>query len=313
MLAIVNKLLNYIDPRKYIRFFKKVLSKINLIQEALGRIEARQINDLDLGISDSEFRVFSQWGEDGIIQYLVNKIEIKNKVFVEFGIENYLQSNTRFLLINNNWSGLVIDGNKSDIDYLKQDQIYWAHNIKAENAFISKKNIESILTDSGIDPDIGMLSIDIDGNDYWIWDSIESFYPRIVICEYNSIFGPFAKVTTCYRDDFTRYSEHHSGVLYGASISALDDLAKGKGYSLVAGNTAGNNIFFVRNDLLSSNLSILSPQEAYQKANFREYKDKNGKLTFDNFEERLRNIQNEKVFDIGLQKNLKVKEVIKIP
>ncbi|MBI51992.1 MAG: hypothetical protein CL779_02080 [Chloroflexi bacterium] len=308
----MKKLFNYIDPRKYIRFFKKLLSKINLIQEALGRIEARQINDSDLTISDSEFRVFSQWGEDGIIQYLINKIEIKNKVFVEFGVENYLQSNTRFLLVNNYWSGLVIDGNRSDIDYLKQDQIYWAHNIKAENAFITKKNIESILSDSGIDPDLGILSIDIDGNDYWIWESIESFHPRIVICEYNSIFGPDAKVTTCYRNDFTRHSEHHSGVLYGASIKALDDLAKRKGYCLVAGNTAGNNIFFVRNDLLS-NLTVLSPQEAYQKANFREYKDKNGKLTFDNFEERLRNIQNEEIFDIDLQKNVKVKEVIEIP
>tara|TARA_B100002051_G_C16734507_1_gene640338 strand:- start:1096 stop:2022 length:927 start_codon:yes stop_codon:yes gene_type:complete len=308
----MNKLIRYIDPRAYFRFFKKVLSKINLIQEALGRIEARQINYLDLDISDSEFRVYSQWGEDGIIQYLLSKIEIKDKVFVEFGVENYLQSNTRFLLQNNYWSGLVIDGNKSDIEYLKKDQIYWAHNIKAENAFITKNNIESILTDNGIKPDLGILSIDIDGNDYWVWESIESFYPRIVICEYNSIFGPDAKVTTCYRDDFTRYSEHHSGVLYGASISALDDLAKRKGYSLVAGNTAGNNIFFVRNDLLS-NLKVLSPQEAYQKANFREYKDKNGKLTYEDFEQRLINIQNEKIFDIDLQKILKLKEVVRIP
>lgn len=308
---MVRRLIKYINPSLYIRVLKRIVSKLNLIQEALGRIEARQIKQGGLGIAESEFRVHSQWGEDGIIQYLVDEIQIDNKVFVEFGIENYLQSNTRFLVINDNWSGLVIDGGESDIAYLKQDPIYWAHNIKAECKFITKDNIEAILNDNGINRDLGILSIDIDGNDYWIWKSIQSFKPSIVICEYNSIFGPNAKLTTPYRHDFTRYTEHYSGVLYGASIAALNQLAKEKGYSLVAGNKAGNNIFFVRNDLVS-NLEILTPKQAYKKAEFREFKDENGQLTFDDFEQRLRKIKDEEVFDLDSSKIIKLKEAIEI-
>ena len=297
------------NPKTFVRIFTRILIKLNMIQEALGRIEGRQIQHSNSEISESEFRVFSQWGEDGIIQYLINNIDIENKVFVEFGIENYLQSNTRFLLVNNNWSGLVLDGNKSDIEYLKQDPIYWAHNIKAECVFVTKDNIESILNSNGIHSDIGILSIDIDGNDYWIWEGIESVKASIVICEYNSIFGPKAKITTEYRDDFTRESAHYSGILYGASIAALNDLANKKGYSLVAGNSSGNNIFFVRDNLLG-NMKPLSPQEAYVKAKFREFKNKDGKLTFDDFEQRLEKIKDNLVFDIDSQSLIKIKDAL---
>src|SRR4030042_3550773 len=88
--------------------------RLERIQEVLGRIELRQISSMykfnGSDLTDYEFRVFSQWGEDGIIQYLVHTIKIEKRIFVELGVENYTESNTRFLLINNNWSGLVIDG-----------------------------------------------------------------------------------------------------------------------------------------------------------------------------------------------------------
>ena len=73
-------------------------------------------NEIFLNIQDAEFRVFSQWGEDGIIQYLINKLPIKNKVFIEFGVEDYTEANTRFLLENDNWSGLVMDGSTININ-----------------------------------------------------------------------------------------------------------------------------------------------------------------------------------------------------
>lgn len=305
-------ILNTLNPVKSFRLFRRVVHQLNMIQEALGRIESRQISNLSLDqINDAEFRVFSQWGEDGIINYLVHHVPIKNKVFIEFGVENYLQSNTRFLLSNDNWSGLVMDGNSEDIAYLKKDPIYWAHNLKAECKFITKDNIESVLEKNAIKNDVGILSIDIDGNDYWIWEAINCVSPRIVICEYNSLFGPRAKVTTPYRDDFIREKMHHSGVVYGASISALDNLANKKGYKLVASNKAGNNVFFVRDDLLE-NIRTLSPEEAYQKAQFREYKDRKGNLTFDDFEQRLEKIKEETVFDIEVQKMMQIKDIKKV-
>lgn len=282
--------------------------KIYKIQEALGRIEQRQIAQSSCGISNSEFRVFSQWGEDGLIQYLVHNVEIDRKIFIEFGVENYTEANTRFLLSNNSWSGLILDGDKDNIEFVKKDPIYWACNLKAECSFITKDNINELITRSGIAGDIGLLSVDIDGNDYWVWEAINCVSPRIVVCEYNSLFGPIAKVTTPYAPDFVRGSAHFSKVYYGASISALSELAGKKGYSLVASNTAGNNLFFVRNDVIGS-LKVLSPRDAYRKASFREYHNENGNLMFYDLETTLEKIKLLEVYDFNVKAVRKIKDV----
>jgi hypothetical protein len=277
------------------RRWNSMQERIIRMQEALGRIEARQV--VGAGAAEqAEFRVFSQWGEDGIIQYLVRRVPIERRVFVEFGVENYLESNTRFLLTNNQWSGLVMDGSQENIDYVRRDPIYWATNLKAERAFVTRENINELLLRSGVSGDIGLLSVDIDGNDYWVWEAVEVVAPRIVVCEYNSQFGPAAEVSTPYDAEFVRSKAHFSRIYYGASISALTTLAKRKGYSLVAANSAGNNVFFVRDDLLGS-LKILLPIEAYRRAQFREYHDERGNLTFDDFETRLAKIGDLPVFD----------------
>lgn len=257
------------------------------IQTTLGRIEQRQNLEKSSSIfNKNEFKVFSQWGEDGLIQYLLRFIHIENPIFVEFGVQNYLESNTRFLLVNNNWSGLVIDGDPENISYIKSSPIYWRHDLKAECAFITKDNINELLTSNGLKNDIGLLSVDIDGNDYWVWNAIDVISPRIVVCEYNSLWGDTLSVTTPYLASFSRTKEHYSNLYFGASITALTDLAKSKGYSLVGSNTAGNNIFFVRNDLLGG-LVVLSPQNAWIESRFRESINKSGNLSFLSVDERL--------------------------
>lgn len=277
------------------------------IQEALGRIEKRQVANCD-DANLAEFRVFSQWGEDGIIQHLLGHVPIERPIFVEFGVENYVESNTRFLLTNNHWSGLVIDGGAENIEYIRRDPIYWASNLKAEHSFITKDNINDLLSRNGISGDIGLLSVDIDGNDYWVWQAIDTISPRIVICEYNSQFGPTAEVTTPYAPDFVRDQAHFSKIYYGASISALCSLATRKGYSLAAANSAGNNVFFVRNDLLGT-LKALSPQQAYRRAQFREFHDENGQLTFDDFDTRLRKISHLTLHDLKTDQLLRIADI----
>ena len=148
---------------------------------------------------------------------------------------------------------------------------------------------------------------DIDGNDYWVLDSIDVVKPCIIICEYNSIFGPYKKVTTPYRDDFVRSKAHYSNVYYGSSISALNDLAERKGYSLVYGNKNGNNVFFVRNDLMQ-NFKKITSQEAYIRAQFREARDIEGNLTFLSFEKRVELIDNLNVYDLNIDKTIKFKD-----
>ena len=294
--------------KKGIRFLNelKALSKtLTYIRESLGRIESRQIMSFDVGIAGAEFKVYSQSGEDGIIQYLVNKLEVKDKRFIEFGVENYMESNTRFLTLNNYWSGLIIDGNEENITYIKNDPIYWRTNIKAVHSFITKDNINDLFKNNGITGEIGLLSIDIDGNDYWVWKEIEVVNPAIIVAEYNSLFGSERKVTVPYKADFVRTNEHFSHTYYGASIGALTHLANERGYKLVTTNRSGNNVFYVREDLMDG-LKELSAQEAFRPINFRESHNEAGQLVFPNFDLARKIIGEMKVYDIELNKEVTV-------
>jgi len=249
------------------------------IQEALGRIETRQLQNLPIrDIQGAEFRTYSQWGEDGILQHLLRHIAVSRKVFVEFGVENYTESNTRFLLTNHNWAGLVIDGSAEHVDYIKSDDIYWRFNLKAENSFITKDNINSLIRRNGIEGPIGLLSVDLDGNDYWVWEAIDVVIPSVVVLEYNSRFGPDRAVTVPYDPNFVRTTAHPSNIYYGASLTALCVLSKRKGYSFVGCNTAGNNAFFVRSELRPPNLPELTPMEGFVRSQFRESRNPDGTI-----------------------------------
>jgi hypothetical protein len=267
--------------RTFVRRFRTIEERCKNIQEALGRIEGRQLRDLPVqDIQGAEFKVFSQWGEDGILQHLLRHIAIPRKIFVEFGVENYMESNTRFLLINDNWSGLVIDGSSKHIDFIKSDDIYWRHNLKAETAFITRENINDLIRRNGISGEIGLLSIDIDGNDYWVWEAIDVIVPSVVVLEYNARFGPERAVTVPYDAGFVRSIAHHSNIYYGVSLAALCLLGKRKGYSFVGCNTAGNNAFFVRTELRPHDLPELTSAEGFVRLQFRESRDAHGALAF---------------------------------
>ena len=283
--------------------------RLQKIQQSIGRIENRQLRMLNpQNFNDYEFQVYSQWGEDGLLQKLVHEVEIKHTVFVEFGVERYTESNTRYLLMNDNWSGLVIDGSNENIEYIKNDPIYWKHNLKTECAFIDVKNINSIIKNNGITGDIGLLSIDIDGNDYWIWEAIDVISPRIVICEYNSLWGDREAVTIPYSSTFSRTKSHFSNLYYGASITAFNNLAKKKGYSLVGSNMAGNNIFFVRNDVLNG-LEVVLPGSAWIQSQFRESRSMEGKLTMLSFKARLAVLAEMPLINLKDETRYKVKEI----
>jgi hypothetical protein len=141
-------------------------------------------------IHEAEFKVFSQFGEDGIIQYLIRQAKIPSNLhtFVEFGVESYVEANTRFLLMNNNWSGLVMDGSKENVATVQNTALYWKYGLTAIAAFVDADNINGLIQSAGFGGEIGLLCIDIDGNDYWIWDRINVVNPIIVIVEYNSLF-----------------------------------------------------------------------------------------------------------------------------
>jgi hypothetical protein len=252
----------------------------------LGKLFEQQLATLNRPLLHlNEFQVYSQWGEDGIIQYLLRHLSVSSNVFVEFGVENYLEANTRWLVEGHNWSGLVIDGSQQHVDAIKSDAIYWKHRLKAVSAFVDAENINRLISGNGISGDVGLLSVDIDGMDYWVWKAIDVVTPDIVVVEYNALFGPTKSVTVPYDPNFVRQKAHYSWSYYGASLAALVGLGKTKGYAFVGSNSAGNNAFFVKSDLLGSPLRELTAQQGYVKRTFREARDRDGRLMFPTFEE----------------------------
>ena len=246
---------------------------------------------------DVEFKVYSQWGEDGIIQYLINKIDIPVKKFIEFGVEDYKESNTHFLLTNNNWEGLVIEMSEEDINKIKNDDIYWKYSLKAVNSFITKDNINQLFVDNGFDGDIGLLSVDVDGNDYWIWGAIDVIQPRIVVCEYNSVLSLDQAVTIPYVEDFYRTNAHYSNLYWGASLKAMYELAKKKGYQFVGTNSVSTNAFFVREDVIGElDIADFEKYNCYSK--IRESRDEQGKLSYLDGMDRVNAIKDMPVIDV---------------
>jgi hypothetical protein len=276
MINLIKKKLQSFIGQSYLE------EKNNKILKNLGIINSKLNKEKNFKtIQDYEFQVFSQFGDDGIIQFLLNNIEVYNNTFVEFGVENYEEANTRFLLECYNWKGLVIDSDLNNIQYIKEQNYYWRNQLSAVADFITKQNINQILQKNNFIGDIGILSIDIDGNDYWIWKEISIVNPAIVIIEYNARFGYEESLTIPYIENFDRKKRKESNIYYGASLAALTKLGKQKNYSLVYTNSNGNNAYFVKNELINENNNLIkenSPKECFNLNSFKEYKDSNNNI-----------------------------------
>ena len=216
-------------------------------------------NKNNFNINKFGIKIYSQNDEDGIILYILKHIGVKTKKFVEVGVENGIECNTTNLLKNFDWSGVQIEGNKKLYNdakiQLKKVLEKKIKNLKLLNIFVTKKNINQILKKySG--KEIDLLSIDIDGNDFWIWKAINYIKPRLVIIEYNSFFGPNISATIKYNSKFS-WDHYNNKPYYGASLKALEKLGKQKKYSLVGVDKNGVNAFFIRNDL-AKNINLKS-------------------------------------------------------
>jgi hypothetical protein len=263
-------------------------------------------------LQEVEFKVFSQFGDDGIIQYLIHAIGIptERRIFIEFGVENYEEANTRFLLMNDNWCGLIMDGSAANIRHVQQSSLYWKHDLTAVAAFIDRDNVNSLFREHGFTGEIGLLSIDIDGNDYWVWERIEGINPIIVIIEYNSVFGWQRAVTIPYDPAFRRTQAHYSNLYWGCSLQALCLLGEQKGYAFIGCNGAGNNAYFVRKDRLGP-LKINAAEEGYVESHFRESRSPLGELSYLSGDDRLHEIRNMDVYDIEQKQISKIVDVFK--
>jgi hypothetical protein len=245
----------------------RVLSELNA---------AKPLSDLNA----CEFKVFSQFGEDGLIQRLIRHVPIVNKTFIEFGVEDFAESNCRFLMMNDNWRGFVMDGSAKRIAAIRRLPDIFKFDLAEKAAFVTRENVNALLATCGFDADAGILSIDVDGNDYWILEAIAVVTPRVLIVEYNALFGATRNITVPYDARFEKSRAHHSGLYFGASLGALASVAARKGYSLVAAESSGVNAFFVRTDLLGNGLVARTVVEAYHDTNVRQSRGADGKLDY---------------------------------
>jgi hypothetical protein len=292
-------LLRYKNIIKGLFGIGRVEKKIDSLMVLTARQQIISNNQLSTisSLAQVEFKVFSQWGDDGIIQYFINKLNISKKEFVEFGVENYRESNTRFLLVNNNWKGLIFDYSVKNIATIQEDEIYWRYDLTAASEFITTENINGLLTKNGFTGNIGLLHIDIDGNDYWIWKAINTVDADIVIMEYNGLWGKEKAVTIPYKADFDAGSAHYSRVYFGSSIKALCDLAVEKGYYFAGCNSAGVNAYFI-NNRFKGIIPEVSVDAGFVMPSGRQTRNKEGKLDFLSSTEASKLLKGLKVYNV---------------
>jgi len=215
-----------------------------------------------------EFRVFSQNGEDGILHYIFSLIGTTNKRCVEICAGDGIECNTANLIVNHGWHGLLFDGQEALLDrgrkfyaQCKETQI-WPP--KLVSAWITVENVNELIASHGFTGEIDLLSLDMDGMDWWIWKAIETIMPRVVVVEVANWFPPTQAVTVPYRPDFQAIYDKNYGLFYGgASLGAFVALAKKKGYRLIGCHRYAFNIFFMRDNVGQDLFPEISPEECH--------------------------------------------------
>lgn len=200
-----------------------------------------------------EFRSYSQNGEDGILLYIFSLIGTTNKKAVEICAGNGMECNAANLIINHGWRGLLFDGSEENIaagrNFYRRHKDTWVAPPTLASAWITRDNVNQLISSYSFSGEIDLLSIDLDGNDYWIWKAIECVRPRVVVVEHNSLWGAERATTIPYQEDFVADLSAGPPYYLGATLPAFVKLGREKGYRLVGGQRLGFNAFFARDEI----------------------------------------------------------------
>jgi len=296
LIHIIRKMSNFDEIN-----FKIGCSHFNLIKNYYPKIK---------NFSETSYKVYSQNGEDGFIDFLLFSLNIDKPKFIEIGVGTYKECNTRFLFERTGPEGLVIDYIKDLEKNVKKNIRFWKGDLTIVNELINTENIINILEQNNFHKEIDLFSLDIDGIDYWILDKLPENFSKICIIEYNSIFGDELEITVPNEINFTRKEYHFSHLCYGMSLKALIRKMNEKGFIFVGSNEFNNNAFFIQKKY-QSNLNINLPDtnnlKKFTISNIRESRDKNGILNYLRKEDRLKAIENCEVIDLSNSKKERIK------
>jgi len=211
------------------------------------RLMAQQVPEALPAIADVGFRKYSQFEEDGILLYLFSLVSPINRTCVEICGGNGRECMTTNLIVNHGWWGHLFDGNETNVAagkrFFSNSRDTFFHPPEFNHAWVTAENINEVISKSGARGPIDLLSLDIDGMDYWIWKAISVIEPQVVVCETHNLIPPEKSLTVPYDPKFTFSSEDFRG----ASLAAMCRLGREKGYRLIGTHRFGFNAFFLKN------------------------------------------------------------------
>jgi len=249
---------------------KLSMSQVEMSQILLG-LKYKELHQRGIGslpaMSETGFRVHSQFEEDGILLYIFSIIGASTKKSVEIGVSDGTECNTANLILYHGWTGLLIDGSE---EMIKRGRAYYANHpnavlneTKLVSSWITKDNINDTVRNNGFEGEIDLLSIDIDGVDYYILDALNCISPRVVICEINSTVPLGQALTIPYSDDFYCWTKPYpENVFRSMSMTAANKLMKRKGYRLVGAHRLGFNVIFIKNGIAEDAFPEISLEQA---------------------------------------------------
>lgn len=262
-------------------------------------------------LSEIDFKVFSQNGEDGILDYLLFSLKVEKPKFIEIGVGDYSESNTRFLFERTSCEGLIIDIIDNFENKVKKNTKLWKGNLKILNKKITPSNFLSTLENSNFTEKIDLFSLDIDSYDYWVLKEIPKKFCKLIVVEFNPYFGGDLKITVPLDENFNRTSYHYSNLCFGASLRGIIELLKNKGFIFLGTNLFRNNAFFINQDFkdhLSLNIPDDSKLDNFTDFRFREGRDINNKLSYIDPKNVLKEIKDCKIVDLSVSET-KIKKI----
>jgi len=296
---MLKKLIRKILNRLFLRKFDDIkVQKGQLFERHLEQ----NLNKITT-IEETFFKVFSQDYEDGIIQYLIKSLGLKNIKFVEIGTQDYSESNTRYIFETMRCEGLIIDPTPNLKKKINSFLRTWKNTLTIHNDFINSNNIVEIIEKNSFDKNLDIFSLDIDGIDYWILEKLPKKIAKIFIIEYNPYFGSKKEICAPNIEYFDRFKYHSTGFCWGASLKAIIKLMKQKGYTFIGTNNLNVNSFFVQDEFINKigfNLPNLNDLSKHTEVKFNLLKNKNGRLV--SLNEVYNDIQNISVYNLNKQK-----------
>ena len=304
---MIKKLIRKLLDRLFLRKFDDIKIQKGQLFEKYLDTNLKNIKKLE----QAYFKVFSQDNEDGIIQYLLKSFELETVKFVEIGTQDYSESNTRYIFETRRCEGLIIDP-FPDLDK-KIDSILriWKNKLSIHNEFINSENINKVLEKYSFEKNIDVFSIDIDGIDFWVLNSLPSKISKIFIIEYNPFFGAEKEISVPNIKNFEILKYDPTGICFGASLKAIIKLMNQKGYVFVGTNRLNVNSFFVLKELIGK-INIQLPNVN----NLDEFTDSKiniintGAGRFKSISDIKEDIKNLEVVDLKLNQRIKLNEII---